>query len=99
MFVTLAYAELRTIFVRRAAEIRKLRPADLGLLNLQNLQIEIHEVLTDAKQDLFTKIRAEAIRMGVYRIWHHHGTFYARKTGSSSAVRVHDVADLAKLQD
>lgn len=66
--------------------------------HLRNLRIEIYEVLTGPRQDLFTKIREEARRLGVLKVWHRNGTIYARKTSNSSTVRIHEVADVGRLQ-
>ena len=69
------------------------------MANLQNLRIDIYEVLTGPRQDLFSKIREEAKRMGVFKVWHRNGVIYARKTNNSSAKRIHEVADVGRLGD
>ena len=45
------------------------------------------------------KIREEARRLAVYKIWHGNGVFYARKSNNSVAVRVYEVADVARMSD
>lgn len=99
MFVTLQFAELRTIFLGKAREIRNLHGGDIGLPHLPDFRMEIFEVLVGAKHDLFVKIRQEAQRIGIYKVWHRNGIIFARKSSGSSAVRVYDVGDLAKLRD
>ena len=73
VFITLACAELRTIFLRHAQEIRNLRGDDIGMPNLQNLRIDIYEDLTGPRQNLFSKMREKANQMGVFKIWQWNG--------------------------
>ena len=84
-FVTLAYAELREIFFRKASEIRKMSPIDLGLPAYDFEGIQFFEVLVPGKHDLFIKMREEGLRLGIYKLCHCGGTIFARKTNSSSA--------------
>ena len=41
-FITLAYAELREVFLRRAADIRSLKPVDIGFSELDGLRIDVY---------------------------------------------------------
>ena len=99
MFVTLAYAELREVFLSRPADIRSILAADLGYPDVDNMRIDVYEVLLSAKQNLFAKVRDEASRLGIYKVWHRGGTILARKTTGSSAVSIFEVGDLLRLND
>ena len=65
--------------------------------DLRNLKIEIYEVLSGPRQDTFIKIREEARRLGVFKVWHRNGVFYACKVNNSSIVRVYEVDDIGRL--
>lgn len=97
IFVSLAYPELRAIMLRRAGDIRRMSLADLGFPNLAEFRIKIFEVLTHIRHNLFSKIRAKAERMGLFKVWHRNGTIFARSKGTSAVVRIFHISDLDKL--
>ena len=70
-----------------------------AMADLQSRRIEMYEVLTGPRQDFFTKMREEAKRLGIFKVWHRNGVIYARRSNNSSSIRVHEVADISSLRD
>lgn len=98
IFVTLTFAELRTIILRRSAELRNLKSTDLGFDCDKPENIKFFEVLVGHRQNQFMRIRKEAQKLGV-TVWHRNGTFFGRRNQGAKPVKIYEVADLHRISD
>lgn len=98
IFVRFAFPELRTLLLRRSSALRGLKASDVGFGVHANENIKFFEVLVPHRQNLFMKIRKEALRMN-FQVWHRNGAFFCRKTRTSKPIKVFDVSDIRNLAD
>lgn len=99
LFVTLKYAELREIILRKTPVLNKLQVSELGIACAIDRRLMFFEVLSAHRHHEFVKLRKRAAELKIFKTYHRNGTFYIRRTQQSSAERVFDVDDLVANSD